>query len=176
MNCKFLPFFSTAVLLVLFFPLYFLDWSFLTAAPLGFSLAYFSAFRPRLLALWPLAFAVPALYKAGVVDATVVLWYLVFTTAAAYGLAALVGSGVCRLVSLAVFWVVEQVVPWVVSLPLSLVGYTFGAPLPHFWEYPLYIAVYWTFHQTHGRAVNWCQRRVEKPELTCWWERRGDRV
>lgn len=166
------PIFSAAVLFLLFSPLYFLDPSFHSVAPLGFSLAYIAAFRPRLLALWPPAFIVPILYHLGVLDAVWVLWYTVFTTVLAYLLALSLGDRGCRLVSLAIFWLMSQVAPFVVSLPLFLLlGPVFGAPLPNLWEYPLYVAVYWIIYQTHGRAVNRCQRYIEEPELRCWCSR-----
>lgn len=163
------PIFSTALLFLLLLPLYFLDPSFSSAAPLGFSLAYIAAFKPRLLLIWPAALAVPLLHSLGVVDVTWVLWYVAFTTALAYLLALSLGNRGCRLVSLALFWIMAQIAPFVVSLPLYLLfGPIFGTPLPNLWEYPLYTATYWIIYQTHGRVVNRCQRHIEEPELRCW--------
>ena len=169
-SCRTLPLYATGILLVIFFPLYYLGDVSSIIAPLGYSLAYFSVYRPRLLVIWLFAIAYLVVVVLYLLNIHIVLWSVTIATAAAYGLAASVGSGVCRLVSLAVFWAVEQVAAVAVSLPLALLGYRFGAPLPHFWEYPLYIVVYWVIYQTHGRAVNWCQRQIEKPELACKWD------
>ncbi len=164
MTCKYLPLFSTGVLTLLVFPMYYItawDWRFSTAVPLIYSVAYFASFDLRFLAVLPAGFVLPFL------GWEMAAWNLVLSTAVAYLMALGVGERGCRLLSLAVYWVMAQVAPWLVSLPLLIAGFQFSVPLPSPVELPIYIAVYWLLYQTHGRAVNWCQRRIEQHPLRC---------
>lgn len=157
----------------MFMPLYFLGYTYYFVAPLGFAVAYLASFNVKFLAAWAAALAA-AYLASSAQDPAYQLWLLVGSTIAAYLLALGLGRRGCRLVSLAVFWVAAQVAPLLVSLPvLLLLGPVFGQPLPNLWEYPLYIAVYWLIYQTHGRAVEWCQKKIEEPAPACWFNNEG---
>jgi len=137
------------------------DWRFSTAVPLIYSVAYFASFDLRFLAALPVGFVLPFFgWEAAA-------WNLVLSMAVAYLMALGVGERWCRLLSLVVYWVMAQVAPWLVSLPLLAVGFQFSVPLPSPVELPIYIAVYWLLYQTHGRAVHWCQRQMDQRPPRC---------
>lgn len=157
------PIFSALVLFFLFLPFYLVkDPAYYPLYVLGHGVAYFSAYRWRVVLLWPIA-VLTALAVWSVWGPAGVLVLLLVYNAVFYLMALVVGSGVCRAVSLASFWVFSQLAPFVVSLPLAALGYRFSLPLPAPWEYPLYVALYAFIYYTHGRLVKWCHKRRALP-------------